>query len=49
MKISEDKIKEATDIVRNGKEKCFSGSDFVWAITVLQEAFKKGYIVAQPQ
>ena len=49
MKISEGKIKEATDIVRNGKEKCFSDSDFVWAITVLQEAFKEGYIVAQPQ
>ena len=49
MKISEDKIKEATDIVRNGKEKCFSDSDFTWAITVLQEAFKAGYIVAKPQ
>lgn len=49
MNISQDKIEEATDIVRNGKEKCFSDSDFVWAITVLQEAFKDGYIVAKPQ
>ena len=43
MKLTKDKIREAQNIIKDGKDKCFSDSDWKWAIEVLQLAFKNGY------
>ena len=43
MKITKDKINEAKEIIIKGKEKCFSDSDWNWAIELLKQAFEEGY------
>ena len=43
MTITDDKINEAKEIIIKGKDKCFSDSDWNWAIEVLRQAFESGY------
>ena len=42
-----DKIHEAQEIIRKGKDNCFSDSDWNWALEVLKEAFNNGYGVVK--
>lgn len=47
MELTRDKIEEATDIIRKGKDKCFNETDWNWAFEVLQMAFNNGYSVVK--
>ena len=47
MTLTHDKIMEAQEIIRNGKEKCFCSADWEWAIIILQMAFNSGYGVVK--
>ncbi len=47
MTLTKDKIIEAQEIIRNGRDKCFDISDWEWAIMVLQMAFRNGHEVVK--
>lgn len=47
MELTRDKIQEAQNIIRIGKDKCLSDAEWNWAIEVLQLAFNNGYAVVK--